>query len=71
MIVLAEPTPQAVAGTVDRVATPGVYLVRDQVGRMHRAQSAELWRRGDRVTVINGQIVARANPATPTKTYEV
>ena len=57
--------------TIDRVIVPGVYLVLDQAKRKHRAQSAELWRRGEVVTVIDGQITGRANRRPVTNTYEV
>jgi hypothetical protein len=58
-------------GTIDRVITPGVYLVRDQSNRQHRAASQELWRKGDQVTVLDGVIVGHAGKEKITAIYEV
>jgi hypothetical protein len=57
--------------TIASVILPGIYLVRDQAGKQTRARSPELYRRGERVTVIDGQIVGAASATQPTKTYEV
>jgi hypothetical protein len=57
--------------TIASVILPGVYLIRDDAGKSHRARSAETWRRGDRVTVLDGQIIGRAGVAGITRTYEV
>jgi hypothetical protein len=58
-------------GVIASSILPGWYLVRDQAGRQHRAASQELWRKGEKVTVIDGVIVGRAGTLQTTATYEV
>lgn len=58
-------------GTIESGILPGWYLVRDQANRKHRVASQELWRRGERVTVIDGVIIGKAGTVQTTATYEV
>ena len=58
-------------GTIKSAILPGWYLVEDQSKRLHRAASQDLWRKGERVTVIDGVIVGRAGTAKTTDIYEV
>jgi len=71
MIVLNEQaTGLATVGRVSAIGQ-GWYLVATDSGRSVRAESVTAWRIGDRVTVINGQIVGRAGARILTKIYEV
>lgn len=71
MIVLTDQSPrQATVGRVSAIGQ-GWYLVATDSGRSVRAESVTAWRIGDRVTVINGQIVGRAGARPVTKIYEV
>jgi hypothetical protein len=58
-------------GTIETSLTPGFYLVRDQTGKKIRVSSAVLYRRGDRVTVLDGIIVGQAPREQTTRVYEV
>jgi len=58
-------------GTITSAILPGWYLVRDQSGRLHRASSQEIWRKGERVTVLDGVIVGRAGKGLTAAVYEV
>lgn len=58
-------------GTIKKAITPGIYLLRDDQGRGYRAASQDAWRRGDRVVVIDGQIVGRAGAQPSPVTYLV
>jgi hypothetical protein len=60
-----------ITGSIDKTLTPGIYLVRDHAGKLHRAVSVDLYRRGDRVTVVDGAIVGPAGATAPTRIYEV
>lgn len=58
-------------GEIKSAILPGWYLVRDSSGRDHRAASQDLWRKGERVTVIEGVIVGKAGKAKTTEVHEV
>ena len=58
-------------GEIKSSILPGWYQVRDQVGRIHRCSSQELWRKGDRVTVIDGVILGKAGQMQTTEVFEV
>lgn len=70
-ILFDQPPTATYSGSIDRALTPGVYLVRDRISRITRAESPVLYRRGDRVTVINGQIVGLAGNQPQPQVYEV
>ena len=57
--------------TVERSQAAGVYLVRDQAGRLHRAMAPTTWKRGDIVLVVDGQIVGQAARPPQPQIYEV
>jgi hypothetical protein len=58
-------------GTVEAVVQPGVYLVRDARGNRHRAASVTLYRKGERVLVIDGMLIGPAGKPPESKIYEV
>ena len=57
--------------TVERSQAAGVYLVRDQAGRLHRVMATAEWRRGEVVLVVDGWIVGPAAVPPPAAVYEV
>lgn len=60
-----------VVGSIQSVITPGIYLVRDSSGRLHRASGVATWRKGDRVAIVEGQIVGSAGVSKTSTVYEV
>jgi hypothetical protein len=58
-------------GTVEAVVQPGVYLVRDAKGYRHRAASVTLYRKGERVLVIDGMLIGPAGKPPESTIYEV
>lgn len=46
---------------IEKLVMPGVYLVSDSLGRQFRVQSSSLWRVGQRVLVLNGNVVGPSN----------
>ena len=49
-----------ITGTIERAVTPGWWIIKDDSGRRHKVASPDLWRRGERVAVVGGQIVGHA-----------
>lgn len=70
MILLERPAAFTMVGTVIEVHL-GWCLVRTDGYRSVKAETAMIWRVGDRVTVVEGQITGRAGGRPPSKVYEV
>ena len=47
-------------GVILQAVTPGWWVIKDDSGHKHRVASHDLWRKGDRVAVVGGQIVGHA-----------
>lgn len=47
-------------GVIQQAVTPGWWIIKDDSGHKHRVASPDLWRKGDRVAVVGGQIVGHA-----------
>jgi hypothetical protein len=60
-----------IIGEVAAVVSPGIYIVRDERQRLHRAASAETWPLGSRVAVLDGYIVGRSGRMPQPRIYEV
>ena len=70
--VLTNPLPeQRVAGRIIQALVPGWWIVQDSQGRKYRAASSELWRKGDQVVMVGGQIVGRAGTQREPVVYRI
>jgi len=59
-ILFGEDSSRRVTGAIERAVTPGWWIIRDDSGRRHKVASQDLWRKGERVAVVGGQIVGHA-----------
>jgi len=62
---------ERITGTVVASLMPGWWIVEDTRGRRYRAASDALWRKGDMVAVVGGQIVGRSGRQESPAIYEV
>ena len=60
-----------ITGAIERAVTPGWWIIRDDSGRKHKVASPDLWRRGERVAVVGGQIVGHAGKQKRQQIYTV
>jgi len=47
-------------GVILQAVTPGWWIIKDDSGHKHRVASQDLWRKGDRVAVVGGQVLGHA-----------
>ncbi len=67
----APATDQRITGQIVSSIMPGWWIVEDDQGRKYRAASSGLYRSGDRVAVVGGQIVGKAGKAVDPAVYQV
>lgn len=57
--------------TIHKAHISGWWLVKDSRGKLARVSSSDLWRKGDRVSVVDGRIVGTAGNVKESSVYEV
>lgn len=67
----APATDQRITGRIVSSILPGWWIVADDQGRKYRAASSGMYRSGDRVAVVGGQIVDVAGKAAAPAVYQV
>ena len=70
---LTDKRPVRMTGRIVQALAPGWWIIEDARRRKHRVAGSGRYRRGDKVTVIEGQIVAsgRGGGNGKLKIYEV
>lgn len=67
----AAATDQRITGRIVLSILPGWWIVSDDQGRKYRAASSGMYRSGDRVAVVGGQIVGAAGKAADPAVHQV
>ncbi len=70
-MIIEESQNGSITGQILRAIMPGWWIVQDSQGRKYRAASSELWRKGDQVVMVGGQIVGRAGTMGTPTVYQV
>ena len=71
MIFFKQNSQQKIIGTIIKSISSGVWIVKDDSNRSYKVTSSRNWNIGQRVTVINNQIIDIASSSKQITKYTV